>query len=127
MGVAVTIVLFVTVLIGLGVLAEFAQPKRMAAVRGAAAFVGGHLLLAAAAVVAWVAYLLGQSAGVAWLGVAAIVLTGGLGLTLYLRSKATLGEQSEVRPVPAGILVAHGVAAVLALLLGLLAAVGVGR
>src|SRR5207302_1290649 len=119
------ILLFVTVLIGIVVLAEFSEPSRVGAVRGTSVLVSGHVLLGVAAVVVWVAELLGQSARVAWLGTGALMAVGLLGLLILRRSTASVAQLDghEAKPMPRGVLFAHGGAAALTVLVALFTAI----
>jgi hypothetical protein len=87
--------------------------------------ISGHIALAAAGLLVWIAYLATNKAVLAWTAVALLPLVAGLGMALLV-----LGSSGERRGPPAGrrvpilVVIGHGLLAAGTVLLVLLAALG---
>jgi len=122
--------LVVTVLVGVITLAEFADPRRMATMPGVVRLVAGHLTLALAAVTVWTIYLVNKTGPLAWVGSGVLAGTAAAGLFLFRRSRQPLPDATDdddVHVVGPGVLVVHGAAAALTIVLAVAAAVGQQR
>jgi hypothetical protein len=119
-GVPALVSIFVTLLGGTMVAADWYDAERVAADSRAAALVAGHVLLAATVLVLGVIFVLGKSAAVAWATVGVLLFVVALGVTAYLRSTRSTtsdgsgGQQEGVLP---GLLIFHGAAAAITILL----------
>jgi hypothetical protein len=98
------------------------------------ALIFGHLLLAATGLVLWIVYLATDSAALAWVSFAILVVVALLGFTMLARwlqeRRATVaaGGPASPRPpeqhFPVPVVVLHGLLAATTLVLVLLAALG---
>jgi hypothetical protein len=107
------------------------QQARTGETRFPPALIGGHLLLAAAGLVLWIAYVATDTDGLAWAAFAVLLPVALLGfamLSRWVAERRTAGTSSPAAeqrfPVP--VVVVHGVLAVTTLVLVVLAAAGVG-
>jgi uncharacterized membrane protein YidH (DUF202 family) len=125
-GALALVLLLVTGLGGTVAVVDWYESERQRAPRGTTAVVAGHVTLAVATLVVMAAFLLGKSGALGWAMIAALVATGALGATAFLRSRrgrsAAGGEDDRVAPA---VLVFHGAAAALTLLFAVLAALAV--
>lgn len=94
----------------------------------------GHFALAAAGLVVWIVYLFADSTVLAWIAFVLLVPVAALGFTMLARwipayrARSATGEGADVaeRHFPVVVVGAHGVVAVVTVVLVLLAALGVG-
>lgn len=121
MVVGAAIVLFVTATLGAAVLGFWDDPERRRVDRRSFGLGVVHVAAATTAVVAWVFYLIGRSSGVGTATLGILVGTGVLGLltliSTWQRDRSARYSEDRPDPVPAAVLVLHGAAAVVALVL----------
>src|SRR5580704_17876800 len=141
---------FVTVFAGLYLLAIWLIEYDISAPGGGFSrlprtVIGGHVLLAASGLAAWVGYLIVDRDMLAWIALAALVAVALLGLTLlgrWIIVRRALGAALRARPhdafargrvnapaeshFPVPVVVAHGVLAFSTITLVLLTVLGVG-
>lgn len=94
----------------------------------------GHFALAAAGLVVWIVYLFADSTVLAWIAFVLLVPVAALGFTMLARwiptyrARSATAEGTDVaeRHFPVVVVGAHGVIAVVTVVLVLLAALGVG-
>ena len=102
----------------------------------------GHFLLAATGLVVWIVYVFADTKALAWIAVGLLVPVALLGLTMFARwlptsrsSAAHIGPGTATaaelqvpaeRHFPVGVVVGHGLFAVVTVVLALLTALGVG-
>jgi hypothetical protein len=96
----------------------------------------GHFLLAATGLVLWIVYLVADSAALAWVSFAILVVVALLGFTMAARwlqdrrAPVAAGGPPSARPpeqhFPVAVVVLHGLLAATTLVLVLLAALGAG-
>ena len=101
-----------------------------------APFVFGHFLLAAAGLVVWIVYLVAGGRGLAWTAFGLLVPVALLGFAMFARwvpvyreHAAGLGGGAQApaeRHFPVPVVLAHGLFAVVTVVLVLLTALGVG-
>jgi hypothetical protein len=119
MGVPALVSIFVTLLGGTMVAADWYDPEQAATDGRHVALVVVHVLLAAAVLILGVTFVLGKSGAVAWATLAAVLGAAAVGVTAYLHSigpsaSEDSGDREGVLPA---LLVFHGAAAALTILL----------
>lgn len=119
MSVAALILLIVTVLAGTALLAEVAVV--LTASRPVMVLVSTHVLLATAAVVLWILALIGDTAGLAWGTFVALLAVVALGATALVRTLRP-GVAPQGTKLPRGVMIVHGAAAAVTVVLVLIAA-----
>jgi hypothetical protein len=137
MGAGATILAILTVLVGMAALAHVSTPHASRPLRR---LIAGHLSLAFAGVVLLLVAVVGASGGIAWASFAVLMCTGLVGLGVLLRARreapgvgsmlesGQLLEEGRVdSPVPVPVVVLHGAAAILTLLLVVLTALTVAK
>lgn len=94
-----------------------------------AGLVFGHFLFAAAGLVVWLVYVLGESSASAGVALVLVVITALLGFTMFARwlsgRGSAAGSTAEVaaeRHLPVAVVLAHGLFAAVTLVLVLVAA-----
>lgn len=126
MSLAAALLLFLTVTVGVMVLAFWVHPERRRADPRSHRLGAVHVAAALAAVAGWVVYLIGHSDRVGAPVTGALVATGMLGaLTLWsTRVGDRRGTYADVPdPVPIAVLALHGAAAIAGVTLAVLAVV----
>lgn len=96
----------------------------------------GHFLLAAAGLVVWIVYVFADQPGLAWIAFVILLPVALLGFTMFVRwipsyrARAAAAGVEAAAPAeqsfPVAIVVAHGLFAVVTLVLVLLTALGLG-
>ncbi len=91
----------------------------------------GHMVLGVAAVTAWVSFLIIDRAYAGWISIAFMVVAAGLGIAMFLRwipsyrpgagSLRVAGATSAEQNLPIGVVLSHGVFAVGALVIAVVA------
>jgi hypothetical protein len=119
MGVPALVSIFVTLLGGTMVAADWYDPEQAATDGRQSALVVVHVLLAAAVLILGVTFVLGKSGAVAWATLAAVLSAAAVGATAYLHptgptTREDSGDREGVLP---GLLVFHGAAAAVTIVL----------
>ena len=129
MDIAALIAWVVTALGGFVLLGRWLQAggQKPGASRLPAPVVFGHFLLAAAGLVVWIIYVVSDSSGLAWVAVALLVVIALLGFTLFARwypaHKTVAATDAADAHLPLPVVGAHGVVAVVTVVLVLIAAI----
>jgi hypothetical protein len=131
MGIAALITWLITavggfVLVGIWAAAGGHRTGSATGSRLAPGLVFGHLGLAVAGLVLWIAYLVTGTDGLGWAGFAALLPVALLGFVMFARwlSSRRTGAAESRFPVP--VVLGHGLLGATTLVLALLAAAGVG-
>jgi len=115
------------VLLGMWMAKGGHRTGRDSASRFRPALVFGHLLLAVAGLVVWIAYLVNDSAGLAWTAVVLLAVVAALGFTMFAiwvsQVRDGRAEVTAERHFPVAVVFGHGALAATTLVLALLAAV----
>ena len=114
------ILLILTVLAGTALLAEVAPA--LAERRPILILVSGHIVLAVSATVLWIVALVGDSGSVAWAAFAVLVAVAALGATALVRTLRPGALPREMK-VSTPVVVVHGAAAALTIVLALIATI----
>jgi hypothetical protein len=135
MDIAALVAWVITALGGFVLLGRWLQAggQKPGASRLPAPVVFGHFLLAAAGLVLWIVYVVTDADALAWVAVALLVLIALLGFTLFARwlpARRDIapagGAIAADRRLPVAVVAAHGLFAVVTLVLVVLTAAGVG-
>ena len=115
--------LFVTATVGAAVLGFWDHPERRRIDRRSFGLGVLHVCAAAFAVVAWVIYLIGRASGLGRAALGLLVATAAIGVATFVstwRGDRSSRYSAPPDPVPTGVLVVHGAAAIVAITLALL-------
>lgn len=130
MDIAALIAWVVTALGGFVLLGRWLQAggQKPGASRLPAPVVFGHFLLAAAGLVVWIIYVVSDSDALPWVAVVILAVVAILGFTLFARwlpaHKAVAATDAADAHLPFPVVAAHGVVAVVTVVLVLIAAIG---
>lgn len=112
--IAATLLLFLTVTLGVMVAGFWSDPKRRTVDRRSHRLGLTHVALGSLAVAAWVIYLVARDAAAGSVAVTLVLATAAVGVSVLLSTRQgdrTAAYTNRPAPVPAGALVLHGVAA----------------
>jgi hypothetical protein len=90
------------------------------------ALVFGHLLLAVAGLIVWIAYLVADVESLIWVAFALLVLVAVLGDVMFFRWWGSRRQATPESGLPVAVVYGHGLFAVVTVVLVLLAGLGVG-